>query len=1376
MYTRMKLYIASVLILLQIYPSPFIAQKKAPQFEKVDISINTIPFNQVVEIIQDSAGYMWFSTTYEVLKYDGHKAQLYRYNSRDSTSLASNTIAEMFLDSKGRLWLGHIKGMSRYIKDCDCFKNYLFNSSPKDSLVESLFKSRVINFTKNTVFAIAEDRNHQIWAGTNGGDLARYDEEADLFHLSDDLPSRPAQKVPPLINELMVDRNNNLWIGSGSQRDKDLGSLIKLNLDAGDIKEYKNREGDVNSLIDNRVTKLLENTDGTILVGTFNSGLHYYNAIEDNFIRLTYNPKEPNALHAPPNTNMINGDYPAVSILFQDMHKGYWIGVPHAGLYHFDMDKGTLDKYIYSKLEESEFINNLFYGFHEDRQGIIWLGMSQNGGVFKKDSYEKNFSFYPKLKQGQRSAQSIKDDNIFWLGSIGEGLHRLDIITGDTKAYLHDANDPNTIGSNFVRAIHADNDGFLWLGVGDGGYGGNESGKGGLDRFNPRTEEFQHFFIEHKSRPDFNLTVFSIYEDKKGRLWFDTGPGGIFRSDESKQTFEHFNFKGIDDAELWVIREPNYNNLWVTDFTNSIIYRFDQENETFDTILSGYAVEGMLEEEGGYWFPTIGSGLIYLDKRTDSLIHYSVLDGLPSDEVLEIYPGGKQEYWISTRKGLTKLDASIGTFYNAGMPKGLFHPTGLRARDGKIFFASNSGLYSFYTDEVEGNPIPPQLVINHLFFSGEQINLQEDEKGNLKEIKLNYLQNDLSIEFAGIHFSDPSKNLYSYKLEPLDKEWSEEGTSRNVRYPNLKPGQYNFHIRTSNRDGIWTDQSMNIPFRIYQAWWKSWWFILIGIFLSLILIYWFYNFQLSKKLAVQESLRLRDMNKLKTNLYNNITHEFRTPLTVILGMTQTIKEKTTESGHSIYLNSVQLIERNAKTLLKLINEMLSLSKIDSGNLVLNLQQSDIILFIKYVAESFHSLAASRGIHLNIVSGQDSLLMDFDHDKIETIISNLMSNAIKFSHERGNINVHLSSLLDRGQPYFSILIRDNGIGMKAEAIEHIFDRFYQAEGSSVRRHMGTGIGLALTKELVELMKGSINASSKPGKGSTFEILLTIERNMGITSVTFPERKENIVVDILFDEKEAEKNINAELPLILVIEDQEDVAQYISLCLESNYQIIRAANGLIGINTAIEMIPDLIISDVMMPEKDGFEVCATLKSDERTNHIPIILLTARFTVEDRLEGITQGADAYLAKPFEKKELQLRVHNLLEVRKVLREKYGSEFFEKEKKDNIPIDEDPFINKIRNLVIENIEDENFSIQDLEKNLYLSRSQIHRKIKAVTGMSTNIFVRSIRLHEARSLLHSSHLSISEVSYSVGFKSPVYFSQAYKETFGESPSESRTIN
>lgn len=561
--------------------------------------------------------------------------------------------------------------------------------------------------------------------------------------------------------------------------------------------------------------------------------------------------------------------------------------------------------------------------------------------------------------------------------------------------------------------------------------------------------------------------------------------------------------------------------------------------------------------------------------------------------------------------------------------------------------------------------------------------------------------------------------------------------------------------------------------------------IALGIaLLFLAIVIWFYRSKqisnqklshLNEELSQQNALieeqkeKLEELDEVKSRFFTNISHEFRTPLTIISGMIDMVKNKPDqwlEKGS-------EMIKQNSVNLLNLVNQILDLRKLESQNMELDYVQGDIIQYLKYITESYQAFAQNNGIQLHFLATEPSLQMDYDPDKLVQIISNLLSNAIKFTPDGGNIYFQLDQKTEKGNDWLQIRIEDTGVGIPEDQLKNIFDRFYQVDDSTTRKGEGTGIGLALTKELIKLMQGSIDVQSQLGKGTTFLIKLPIRKNAKIHEqerVSSPNILESdLTTNIASTIQINTDTASSPLPSLLIVEDNPDVVQFLIASLEDDYQLALAKNGQEGIDYAIEQVPDLIISDVMMPEKDGYELCGTLKNDERTSHIPIILLTAKADLDSKIGGLEKGADDYISKPFEPKELLARLKNLLEIRLKLQEHYRYIAPLKAEKTI----EDEFIQRVRQIVHKNIDDEEFGIIHLCRALTMSRTQVHNKIKALTGKSTSIFIRSIRLYKAKELLKTTNLSVSEIAYEVGFKHPENFSRYFSKEFGEPPKRTR---
>jgi signal transduction histidine kinase/DNA-binding response OmpR family regulator len=647
-----------------------------------------------------------------------------------------------------------------------------------------------------------------------------------------------------------------------------------------------------------------------------------------------------------------------------------------------------------------------------------------------------------------------------------------------------------------------------------------------------------------------------------------------------------------------------------------------------------------------------------------------------------------------------------------------------------------------------------------------------DKHFNLTDdITLTYDQNIFTIRYAAREFDQQDKINFAFQLEGFDRDWQYVEKKREATYTNLPPKTYTFKVKCRNEHGFW-GEPRSLSITVLPPWHRTWpaYFLWAAIVLGS--IYRLYRFQLTRRLAQAETRRLKELDTVKTRLYTNITHEFRTPLTVILGMA----DRVTDDPKDWFSEGMRMIKRNGRRLLLLVNQMLDLARLESGSLAVNSIQADVVSYLRYIHESFHSFAEVNGISLHFRSAEEEVWMDYDPGKLLDIFSNLISNAVKFTPAGGQVHLQIETIRQDAGAALQVEVKDTGIGIAEKDLPNIFDRFYQVDDTSTRKGEGTGIGLALAKELVKLLGGRIDVVSQEGKGATFIVLLPITNQAAHAPSPVAEEIRSNVLPFIEKPDAPSKTpaANPDRPLLLIIEDNLDVIRYLSTLLEKDYQLITATDGQAGIDKALEYIPDIIISDVMMPEKDGFEVCNTLKQDERTSHIPIILLTAKADADSRLTGLRKGADDYLAKPFNKEELNVRMHNLIELRRKLQQRYGRLAAGQRPEESVEYQmEDQFLQKVRSAVEAQLTDPEFDIAELAKKVNMSRSQLFRKLKALTDKSPSLFVRSIRLQQARSLLISSDLNISQVAYEVGFNDPAFFSRTFQEEYGTSPSEFR---
>ena len=899
------------------------------------------------------------------------------------------------------------------------------------------------------------------------------------------------------------------------------------------------------------------------------------------------------------------------------------------------------------------------------------------------------------------------------------------------------------------------------------------------------------------------------------------------------------------------------------------------------------------------------AGLHLFDREKGrSIQNFTEMDGLANNSVGRIFEDDAGRLWIGTSNGLSRFDHRTRTFKNYwvedGLPDNFLFVRGLKTRDGRIILGGNKGVTMFHPDSIKDDPVAPQVVVTNVSLFN-----RPDEKlavngyiPELNEIGLSHSQNDLRFDYVGLQFSEPARNRYKYTLENFDNDWVDAGTQRNATYTNLDPGEYTFKVNASNRDGIWNEQGASIRIVITPPWWRTIWAYLGYALIAGFVFYSARRYDMNRvrtkhqlELEHVEGEKLREVDQMKSRFFANISHEFRTPLTLILGPInkwrellanmgtiqrhpeRTLSERSEPKGeskdvlsreHASTLSQLEsvgtalsmtrivgelptdlgMMERNAQRLLRLINQLLDLSKLEGGAMKLHASRGNIVPFVKGLASSFESSAGMRSISVTIDAEPETIEAYFDKDKLEKILTNLLSNAFKFTAEGGRVSVSITrhperTLSERSESkgeskdvqseahdtlrlrparkaggtalrvtnegYAEITITDTGIGIPADERPRVFDRFYQVDSSQTREHEGSGIGLALTKELVELHHGSISVSSEVGKGTEFTVQLPLgrehlkdqeivegeeqqptpeslriplERDEAIShpdQIVPPSRipHENGILDSGTSSLESAPRNDA-FPLVLVVEDNADVRAYMKEYLISCYDVQEAHDGAEGIEKAKETIPDLIISDVMMPKKDGYELCKALKLDEKTSHIPIILLTAKAGTENKIEGLETGADDYLTKPFDAKELLVRVKNLIDLRRKLRERFSVGQVLKPGDIAVTSIDDAFLQKAMSVVEQRMGDEEFGVEQMRNELGMSRTQLHRKLTALTNQSAGDFIRYMRLQRAKDLLMQNAGTVSEIAYQVGFNSVAYFTKCFREQFGVVPSEVRT--
>ncbi|MCF8403898.1 MAG: response regulator [Bacteroidales bacterium] len=1334
---------------------PHIQQDKANDFTSFAIShvsySDGLPSNIITGILKDDQGFIWIGTSQGLCRWDGFKAINFKHSDIDSNSLIANGIsrnAMIWNDSNKQLIIGTNKGISFFEPTVKQFTNYFIDPLQTNELPSAV----------NVVYI---DRQKDLWIGTDRGFSRFRPESKDFisFYFDQDLPEGIIldRTSTNMIHDIKQDLNDDsiLWLAS-------LAGLLKFNKHTHVISWYYYPEKDYQREI-NQFTMLVPHPDGYLYLGTWNFDMVVFDTHREIFT----------GRHGPASNqkfSLSNRILPYA--ICQD--KRTWVSSLQ-GLGILDSQSGKIN-FIQSFKNESghRFAPELFY---TDAGGQLWLGSEYGVFILKPEHHQiSNYFFDPKDEDHWYLTLSIFEDtlrNELLIGfGRGEGLHSFNLSTQSFKAIPYQQRILKEY--NILAILQSQSGSHYFLAA----------------------DEIYHYLPDEKKiipldYPYQNFPAFTdMKQDSKGNLWVASGNLGLQQFNPINRSIKyirdwHSYFEtGHELPLLGKLSIDPQNRIWFSRRGESYGY-YDPSIDSlryFDEPGKTYNITSFAKSHGDtLWVATAKKGIGFIDTRNpDQGVQIKFApDTIYSGIIHDMTFDQQNQLWCLTEKGVLRLNINDGnpflfdenygiSIHDVWSNKNALTPGRLKTlTDGRIVIGYRHGLGFFHPDSLRELYNTPEPNFTSIGVFDNEITPDESQT-----MELGYDENYLSFGYSALDLYNKGI-IFRHKLSGVDQNWQQNPSLKDVVYPNLQPGNYRFIIQTIAKSGFGETKQRVFAFRILPPWWKTVWAYTTSFLLISIVLYVFYRFQLKRQLANRETQRLRELDDLKTRLYANITHEFRTPITVIMGMVEELAGSLKGNEKQQFSKKLETIERNSSNLLHLINQMLDLAKLEHGKLNYNPIQSNIIPWMQYMVESHQSLAAGKDIHLTFYSEIDHLIMDYDPDQLSKVVSNLLTNAIKFSDKRGKVICHLKHNQSLNQLHFKV--KDEGIGIPESEQPRIFDRFYQVDASERKNRSGTGIGLSLTLEIVEMINGTINVKSQPGKGSEFVIIIPVSRNAPKSSLmSKPFEKPFIKREIpeQLDEDLEGGEVGNDKPLVLIAEDNHDVASYIRDTIRLHYRVKRAADGDKALQMALELIPDIVITDVMMPGKDGFEVCNSLKTDERTDHIPVIMLTAKVTDSDRISGYERGADAYLTKPFNKKELLVRLEQLLKLRKQLQAKYGK--LELRAGSGKPVSpEEQFILKAAQIVEANLEKSMFNATDLAAGVHLSESQLYRKLKAISGKSTAIFIRTVRLKKAMELLETSNLSISEIAYQVGFNDPAWFSRVFKEEFGVSPTEAR---
>ncbi len=1366
---------AGLLFVLSCLELLLYAQPGQYPFTHLDIS-RGLSNNQVNTIFKDDKGFLWFGTMSGLNRYDGYKFRVFRHDAHDSSSLNDDFIVRLLEGPEGKLWVETRNGFTIYDPLTESFNNK----------VPAYLKA--LSLPDTTVTQLIRTGNGDYWFLMGRHQLFKYDAVAKKARLLYNTGS-------DYIACLASDTHGDLWLlYTNGMLEKIEGRTGRVVSKSDAMYRLYGKEPQYYTLFIDAEQELW------MFIANDPRGVFHYIPATGVLQHIDKDQGSPRL-----NTNLV------IAIL-EDNKGRIWFCTDHGGINILDKSNYTIRYLLNNTDDDKSIAQNSITTAYKDNAGIIWLGTYKKGISYYHESIIK----FPLIRHQPSHPNSLSYDDVnrfvedargnLWIGTNGGGLIYYNREKGTFTQYLHEPGNPNSIGNDVIVSLWVDRQQKLWIG----------SYFGGLDCYDGKT------FIHYKHRPGDSTSladdrVWEIFEDAQNNLWVGTLASGLDRFDRQKKIFYHYppgRPNSIVSGYISALLEDHAGNLWVgTAFGVYVLNKAsgwvtNYTNTTGDTAgISNNNIISLLEDSRGLIWVGTRDGLDVFDSNKKKFQTFRTANGLPSNTIENILEDDERRLWISTPNGIScirvdkgreagsrvsvrcrnydELDGLQGTEFNEN--------AAFKTSKGELIFGGANGFNLFHPENIVSDTAIPSLVFtdfqvfNHSVGIGEEINgrvLLPQAISRTGDITLRYDENVLSIEFAALDYSNTQKNQYAYKLERFNKNWLvTDGNMRKATYTNLDPGDYTFRVKAASDEGEWNENSIALHIKILPPFWRTPLAYLLYV-LALAAILWFSRQVILQRARMrfeieqqrQEAQRMHELDMMKIKFFTNVSHEFRTPLSLIL---TPLDKMIRTADQPEQKKQFQLIHRNARRVLNLVNQLLDFRKMEVQELRLNAVTGDIVRFIRDISFSFTDMAEKKNIRFSFHSPIESLAASFDGDKLERILFNLLSNAFKFTPENGEVTVRLATRVKDGRDYLAICVADTGIGIPPEKQEKIFERFFQYDIPGSMVNQGSGIGLAITKEFVKLHDGIIEVESEPDKGSRFTVLLPVAKEGLLPQQAGPEaitEEENIPGEKAEAAEQGLEDMEKELPAkgkkatILLVEDNEDFRFYLKDNFRNQFTIIEAANGKEGWQKALGHHPDLVVSDISMPEMNGIELCKKIKKDRRTSHIPVILLTALMGEEQQLRGLETGADDYMTKPFNFEILQSRIRNMLEgqlrLRKVLQKRV-----EVSPADISPVSPDEqFIHQALELVEKNISEPDFSVEDMSRALYMSRVALYKKLIALTGKTPIEFIRSIRLKRAAQLLEKSHMTVSEIAYEVGFNNPKYFARYFKEEFNMVPS------
>ena len=1393
-----------------------------PRFEQLPGDV-VLSHTSITNILQDHQGFLWLGTWWGLIKYDGYNAKQYKQEPGNINGLESNKINILFEDSKKRLWVGtHNTGFYQYDPSTDLFIQYKKDPANANSL------------SNNRVWAIQEDSYGYLWIGTEKG-LNRFDPKTRKFIHFNHNSSDDRSLGHDFVNVIWEAQDRSLWIGTEGGLDR---LIRKENHEPNHFIQYSLAPVSASEKRDEFIAhnyiyqiKQVENQPTSLWIGT-KGGLKKIGYSKKDLEKLEIHTYRNN----PADDSSLSHNF--VVDIWEVPDGNLWVAT-YNGLNLLKKDSDQFQRFVSDSQNAHSLQNNVIKALFLDRSDLLWIGTE--GGLHKLNLSAKPF-FNIQIGNSENSSNQYistvinsYDSSGLWLGTRGGGLNYLPLsqqssIPKQAQQFLLDAPyQSETAG--FISGLMVDKEGWLWATTLGAGVLKMKESK--LLSSGPTFRDLLQFYVGDGIESLGDEHLMSITPSASGDIWFGGWDVGLVRYDREKDRFikyrntvdQSIDLQAFPIVHLKEAKENHQEVLWVGtrgngllklqyDPNKDVVHALDKYINEVDqngSISNNYINCLFTDSKDRFWIGT-ENGLNLFHSSSNTFIRFLEADGLVHSMIQSIVEDKKGRLWVSTLRGISRFTQQADSMnweiknFDAydGLQDNFFYDDAAGVTpNGELAFGGSKGLSFFSPDRIQEDTVAPQIAITDFRLFNKSIPIGELEDGRVlleksiqetSKIDISYRDRVVSFEFVGLHFVDPNKIQYAYKLEGFDPDWVYTDASHRIaQYTNLSNNEFTFQVKAANGDGVWS-QPVSIQITVHPPFWKTKWAFLLFNLLFFSLLYGAFRltnlraeFRHRLQLERLEKEKLEEVNQLKLRFFTNISHELRTPLTLIISpLEELVKEKRVDKKlHT----SLSRMFHNANRLLNMINQLLDIRKSEAGLMKLKVAEGNIVKFIKEVVLSFKGLAMQRQIKLSFLPSEDKILLWYDRDQMEKVMFNLLSNALKFTPEGGEITVSVqkdegNQIVPGSPDSVTISVKDSGAGIPPKDIPHIFDRFYQVEISlKSAKKGGTGIGLALSKSIVEAHHGKIWAESIPDRGAQFFVQLP----RGEAHFKPDEKISNFedsesITNYLTRDAELEKSLlssstkevipnKEKRPILLLVEDNPEIRNYLGENLQADYSIEEAGDGSEGLKKALANPPDLILADISMPVMDGIEMCAKLKTDIKTSHIPVILLTARTSLIFKIDGLETGADDYITKPFNMQLLKTRIKNLIDSRQKLQKSFAKNFDLSPSGIVMNSVDEQFLSQIKLLIEKNIDNSGYSVEQLASALHMSRMQLYRKLKALTDKTPIQVIRSIRLKRAAQLLESQQYNVADVTYMVGYNDLKSFREQFKKEFGVSPSK-----